>query len=87
MKLLDENFWETAFTIHIAQNESPNITSSEGVESSLGRLGQTPPAECWAPKFLRPVMRDINLAGKSMEMLQNLGRLADVVGKKDDICM
>ncbi|KAL5014094.1 hypothetical protein ScPMuIL_008364 [Solemya velum] len=85
VKLLDENFWETAFTLHVSQSESPNRTSSGPVETRAGQSSQSPSVECWAPKFLHPVMRDIILAGKSMEMLQNLGRLADVVGKKDDI--
>lgn len=37
----------------------------------------------WAPKFLVPVLQQVILAGKSMEMLQNLGRLSDVLGKQD----
>ena len=31
------------------------------------------------PEFLQPVLRQIILAGKSMEMLQALGRLGDIV--------
>ena len=40
----------------------------------------------WAPQFLQPVLVEIVLAGKSMEMLQDLGKLAEVVGRKGDIC-
>lgn len=31
------------------------------------------------PEFLQPVLRQIILAGKSMEMLQALGRLGDII--------
>ena len=41
----------------------------------------------WAPQFLQPVLVEIILAGKSMEMLQDLGKLAEVVGYKGDISM
>ena len=41
----------------------------------------------WAPQFLQPVLVEIILAGKSMEMLQDLGKLAEVVGHKGDISM
>lgn len=34
----------------------------------------------WAPEFLEPVILEVVLAGKSMEMLQDLGKLADVCG-------
>lgn len=36
----------------------------------------------WAPEFLEPVILEVVLAGKSMEMLQDLGKLADVCGGK-----
>ena len=38
-----------------------------------------------APQFLEPVVLEIVLAGKSMEMLQDLGKLAEVIGHHD-IC-
>ena len=31
----------------------------------------------WAPKFLQPVLQQIVLTGKSMEMLEGLGKLAE----------
>ena len=40
----------------------------------------------WSPQFLQPILLQVVLAGKSMEMLQGLGRLRDVLGDKDDIC-
>ena len=36
----------------------------------------------WAPKFLQPVLQQIVLTGKSMEMLEGLGKLAELENRK-----
>ncbi|XP_021343427.1 gamma-tubulin complex component 5-like isoform X1 [Mizuhopecten yessoensis] len=87
VRSLDESFWETAFTIHIPSDKSlmeesvSRQTGSRSLDSSQikGMISH------WAPQFLQPILLEVVLAGKSMEMFQGLGRLRDVVGKKDDI--
>ncbi|XP_041361102.1 gamma-tubulin complex component 5-like [Gigantopelta aegis] len=79
----DENFWENAFVLHMPRpghdGSSMSMTTLQFAEQE-----QVAVATAWAPRFLQPVMRDIVLTGKSMEMLESLGRLNEVIGNKDD---
>ena len=36
-------------------------------------------ASTWAPQFIQPVLQQVVLAGKSMEMLQALARLGNII--------
>ncbi|XP_060067402.1 gamma-tubulin complex component 5-like [Ylistrum balloti] len=85
VRSLDESFWETAFTIHIPSDQSLMEESRQAGSRSLDTTQGKGMISHWAPKFLQPILLEIVLAGKSMEMFQGLGRLRDVVGKQDDI--
>ncbi|KAK7091928.1 gamma-tubulin complex component 5-like [Littorina saxatilis] len=84
IKCLDETFWERAFTLN-----SPAAPHRDVSNTSLSSAGLCAEEEGWeqafedvveaTPKFLRPVMRDVMLTGKSMELLQALGRLPEVL--------
>ena len=82
----DENFWENAFALHL-----PRSVNDDGSASSSMTLVQCAEQEqvaiatAWAPKFLHPVMRDVVLTGKSMEMLESLGRLNEVIGNRGSV--
>ena len=47
--------------------------------SGASQQGSWPTAGLDAPGFLLPVLREVVLAGKSMEMLHNLGKLKQVM--------
>lgn len=85
---LHQTFWEKTFTTHIpTESESQNESSSAGdttTSNSKKLLGGQ--YQSWAPEFLQTVLLEIVLAGKSMEMLKDLGRLKEVVGGHDDVC-
>ena len=82
---LDETFWERAFTLNSSSAQhhgNPDTSlSSAGmcVEEEGGWEGVLEEVLEATPKFLRPVMRDMVLTGKSMELLQALGRLPEVL--------
>ena len=88
---LDETFWERAFTLN-----APSPPHRELSNTSLSSAGLCAEEEEWerafedvleaTPKFLRPVMRDVMLTGKSMELLQALGRLPEVLASVGDGC-
>ncbi|XP_076456838.1 gamma-tubulin complex component 5-like [Babylonia areolata] len=91
IQCLDETFWERAFTLNdnsASDPPHPHDTSSTSSLSSAGRCaegeeegggGLFREAVEGAPRFLRAVMREVVLTGKSMELLQALGRLPEVV--------
>ena len=62
--ILDGTFWEKSFAFH---------TMTEGKDDKNKDYS---PVD-WAPKFLQPVLQQIVLTGKSMEMLEGLGKLAE----------
>ncbi|KAK2167057.1 hypothetical protein LSH36_32g09025 [Paralvinella palmiformis] len=66
IRSLDENFWDTAFTLHCS-----DTTQTEGTNTKL-------PVTQVMPSFLLPVLNQIILAGKSMELIHNLGYLSQV---------
>lgn len=106
MKSLDENFWETAFSLRCPSPDHSSGVASPGKENvrvtSPGKENVTAtfPAKerpntqadkeqgrrgsYWAPRFLLPVMREVVSAGKSMELLQTLGRLGKVLREHDN---
>ena len=63
---LDETFWEKSFAFH---------TMADDKNKGYSPLD-------WAPKFLQPVLQHIVLTGKSMEMLEGLGKLAEFENRK-----
>lgn len=67
---LDETFWEMAFTLHCADPGNHDDLELPG----QGHI---------APVFLQPVLDQVILAGKSMELLHNLGHLKQVVSSRD----
>ena len=80
---LDETYWEKSFAFHTMTRDRDK---GQGTGSGQGSTGShTHVAEystCnWAPKFLQPVLQQIVLTGKSMEMLEGLGKLAEHDGK------
>ena len=92
---LDEDFWNTAFTLYTPSTD-PSADTSQPSESRPVRGAHprqktrkadkteadktdTDGSKPLIPEFLQPVLRQIILAGKSMEMLQALGRLGDIV--------
>ncbi|XP_076082498.1 gamma-tubulin complex component 5-like [Mytilus galloprovincialis] len=85
VKSLDEKFWEIAFTIHVPEDDP----SKSKIQDQTDVLDDTSTFSeffsHWAPQFLQPVLVEIILAGKSMELLQDLGKLAEVVGHKGDM--
>ena len=72
VKSLDETFWECAFTV-----QGPS-TFQESLQSAPDSTLSDSEAS-FVPSFLTPVLDKIVLSGKSMEMLQNLGRLNTVM--------
>ncbi|XP_061182795.1 gamma-tubulin complex component 5-like [Saccostrea echinata] len=91
VKSLDESFWETAFTIHIPEDSAlpseihesqHTVTEKSKPNSSRKSVDKSAGSSHWAPEFLEPVILEVVLAGKSMEMIQDLGKLADVCGVK-----
>ncbi|KAK7487352.1 hypothetical protein BaRGS_00021441 [Batillaria attramentaria] len=88
IQCLDETFWERALTLNtttVRHERSDTSLSSAGLcaeEDEWGREFQDVVEA--APRFLQPVMRDIVLTGKSMELLQALGRLPEVVSSDDE---
>ncbi|XP_033727239.1 gamma-tubulin complex component 5-like isoform X2 [Pecten maximus] len=87
VRSLDESFWETAFTIHIPSDQSllEESMSRQPGSRSLDTTQSKGTISHWAPQFLQPILLEVVLAGKSMEMFQGLGCLREVVGKQDDI--
>ncbi|KAL8591498.1 hypothetical protein ACOMHN_000513 [Nucella lapillus] len=92
IQCLDETFWERAFTLNddatnAAPPPPPHDSSSVSSLSSAGRCaegeeeggGVFHDAVEAAPMFVRDVMREVMLTGKSMELLQALGRLPEVL--------
>ncbi|XP_055996966.1 gamma-tubulin complex component 5-like isoform X2 [Ostrea edulis] len=89
VKSLDESFWETAFTIHVPadstlrdgiQKSQHTVTDNSQSKRGTQSVDKSYASSHWAPEFLEPVILEVVLAGKSMEMLQDLGKLADVCG-------
>ncbi|CAH1773165.1 unnamed protein product [Owenia fusiformis] len=96
---LDETFWETAFTIDCtsdteyskernSQSKSQSSTEqskSDDASSEQTRMNEHAISERLqgVPKFLLPVLEKVILAGKSMQVLENLGRLNDVIGRTE----
>ena len=88
---MDETFWERAFTLNSTSPPHRDLSNT-----SLSSAGLCAEEEEWerafedvleaTPKFLRPVMRDVMLTGKSMELLQALGRLPEVLASVGDGC-
>ncbi|XP_064652769.1 gamma-tubulin complex component 5-like [Lineus longissimus] len=84
----EETFWDTAFTLHCtlvptttkddssqAMPPSGDAENKKSEKLQRGTLGRAV-----VPSFLKPVMNEIILTGKSMELLQDLGKLVDVSG-------
>ncbi|KAJ8299061.1 hypothetical protein KUTeg_023121 [Tegillarca granosa] len=85
---LHQTFWEKTFTTHIpTESESENETSSAAGDTTTNNSNKLLAGQyqSWAPGFLQTVLLEIVLAGKSMEMLKDSGRLKEVVGGHDDI--
>ncbi|KAK3087994.1 hypothetical protein FSP39_013230 [Pinctada imbricata] len=81
VKTLDEKFWETSFTVLLPSDSTPYKTPSPDKRLSLNRTSVgTGGLPYWAPQFLEPIVLKVVLAGKSMEMLQDLGKLSEVLG-------
>ena len=76
IKTLDETFWEKSFAFHTASK--PTGDKPSDTDTALQQEYQTTD---WAPKFLQPVLQQIVLTGKSMEMLEGLGKLAEHDGR------
>ncbi|XP_053373064.1 gamma-tubulin complex component 5-like isoform X3 [Mercenaria mercenaria] len=72
---LDETFWEKSFAFHTMVKDPD--TSGSGSDKRVQEYDTMD----WAPKFLQPVLQQIVLTGKSMEMLEGLGKLAEYDGK------
>jgi hypothetical protein len=72
---LDETFWEKSFAFHTM------VKDPDKSRSSPEKKVQEYDTMDWAPKFLQPVLQQIVLTGKSMEMLEGLGKLAEYDGK------
>ena len=70
---LDETFWEKSFAFHTMVKD-PDKSSSDKKVQEYDTMD-------WAPQFLQPVLQQIVLTGKSMEMLEGLGKLAEHDGK------
>ena len=69
IETLDETFWEKSFAFHtMAERKDDQNKDYSPVD--------------WAPKFLQPVLQQIVLTGKSMEMLEGLGKLAEQESRK-----
>ncbi|KAL3889915.1 hypothetical protein ACJMK2_002233 [Sinanodonta woodiana] len=88
VKSLDETFWERAFTLHASAsnsnaNEDSNSTQRTKNKSCVQKSRHG--TAVWAPLFLQPILLQVILTGKSMEMLESLGKLADVVDRKDGL--
>ncbi|CAC5390042.1 TUBGCP5 [Mytilus coruscus] len=85
VKSLDEKFWEIAFTIHVPEDDPSKSKTHDQTDTLDDTSTFSEFFSHWAPQFLQPVLVEIILAGKSMELLQDLGKLAEVVGHKGDI--
>lgn len=87
---LNETYWEQAFTLNtsscqetsdilLPQEEASDVSqSSSGMFTDCEEQNFQDVQEA-APKFLQPILREVILTGKSMELLQDLGRLPMVV--------
>ena len=90
MRSLDETFWETAFILNCTlpqdllpdQSSVSKSSTSQSESSRETSSNQSKDSKSWAPPFLLPVLEKVILAGKSMEVLQNLGKLWMVVKGK-----
>jgi hypothetical protein len=84
----DETFWDTAFTLHCSLEQTTEERSQ--AETSDGNTKNENQTETWrralAPSFLKPVMNEVMQTGKSMELLQHLGKLADVTSSCKGTC-
>ncbi|XP_060595696.1 gamma-tubulin complex component 5-like [Ruditapes philippinarum] len=72
---LDETFWEKSFAFHTM------VKDPDKSRSTPDKKVQEYDTMDWAPKFLQPVLQQTVLTGKSMEMLEGLGKLAEYDGK------
>ncbi|XP_067665574.1 gamma-tubulin complex component 5-like isoform X2 [Haliotis asinina] len=82
VKSVDETFWENAFVLHMPKSSTNSSVLSTTI-AQFPEHEQVSVATAWAPKFLQPVVKDIVLTGKSMEVLEHLGQLFQVIGNKD----
>ena len=63
---LDETFWNTGFTYEVSTLASSGVSDSK---------------TCSRDGFLVPVLAEITLAGKSVQVLESLGKLSCVISK------
>lgn len=70
---LDETYWEKSFTFHTLVNADPSLSP----DPTRDKADQEYDTKDWAPKFLQPILQEVLLTGKSMEMLEGLGKLAE----------
>ncbi|KAK3589216.1 hypothetical protein CHS0354_020077 [Potamilus streckersoni] len=84
VKSLDETFWERAFTLHASASNNNANEDSNSVQKTNNSCAQMS-RRVWAPLFLQPILLQVILTGKSMEMLESLGKLYDVVDKQDGL--
>jgi len=74
---LDETYWEKSFTFHTVLKDANDSTQVPGSTEAVDKKGQGYDTKDWAPKFLQPILQEVVLTGKSMEMLEGLGKLAE----------
>lgn len=69
MQTLDKMFWEKSYTFHsMTEDEVPSSTRGSNQPEYITKH--------WVPTFLQPVLQEVVMTGKSMEMLEGLGKLA-----------
>ncbi len=86
----DEKFWESAFIIRMATPTKPT-SGDVPVEDDPPDQKQNEETSCHgadrcpdnlSARFLQPVLKEMLMAGKSMELLEQLGKLRTVLGQK-----
>ncbi|XP_052808645.1 gamma-tubulin complex component 5-like [Mya arenaria] len=75
IRSLDETYWEKSFVFHTMLQPPDHDSTVDG--SSATVAGKQYTTADWAPAFLQPALEEIVLTGKSMEMLEGLGKLAE----------
>lgn len=78
IKTSDETFWEKSFAFHTTMKTPESLGIQEASDTSVvGKKRSEYDTKDWAPKILQPVLQEVVLIGKSMEMFEGLLNLAE----------
>ena len=86
------DFWQKAFSLHVFINPSNQHGTTQQSHSSVHKSGANQHQQgggmqgsrgegVAVPVFLQPVLKEILLAGKCMELLESMGKLPVILNK------